>query len=159
MSGIQQTDTTTMKQQARRLRSVLAEAGQPISHAQALEAVAQQHGFRDWNTAAALTPASAPGPAVSPPPGNALRLMPGDRVAGLYMGQPFRGEVRSVNILSKDRLTRISVELDEAVDVVSFDSFSAFRKRVACQIGPDGVSPQKRSDGTPHMRIDREPGH
>ncbi len=155
MSGIEQTDSISMKQQARRLRSALAETGQPISHAQALEAVARQHGFRDWNTASATMPATAP-PVAPDQASNALRLVPGDRVTGFFMGQPFRGEVRSVNILSRDRLTRISVELDEAVDVVTFDSFSSFRKRVACQIGPDGVSPQKRSDGTPHMRIKRE---
>lgn len=155
MSGIEQTDTISMKQQAKRLRSVLAETGQPISHAQALEAVARQHGFRDWNTAVATAPIA---PATPAQESNVLRLMPGERVQGLYMGQPFRGEVRSVNILSRDRLNRISIEFDEAVDVVTFESFSAFRKRVACQIGPDGISPQKRSDGTPHMRIAHESG-
>ncbi|MDF1720245.1 MAG: glyoxalase superfamily protein [Minwuia sp.] len=153
MSGIQQTDTISMKQQAKRLRSVLAETGQSMSHAQALEAVARQHGFRDWNTAAATMPSA---PAAKAPAPNALRLMPGDRVQGLFMGQPFRGEVRAVNMLSRDRLARVSIEFDAAVDVVTFDSFSSFRKRVACQIGPDGISPQKRSDGTPHMRLGRE---
>ncbi|WP_281017401.1 MULTISPECIES: glyoxalase superfamily protein [unclassified Minwuia] len=149
MSEKLQTHADNLKQQARRLRTTLAGSGQAISHAQALEAVAKQHGFRDWNTAAAHVPTRAPRP-------NILRLMPGDRVTGEYLGQPFRGEVRSVNVISKDRLTRISVEFDEAVDVVSFESFSSWRKRVTSQIGPDGVSPQKRSDGTPHMRIGLE---
>lgn len=149
MSENLQTHADNLKQQARRLRSTLAGSGQAISHAQALEAVARQHGFRDWNTAAAHVPATPSKP-------NALRLMPGDRVEGEYLGQPFRGEVRSVNVISKDRLTRISVAFDEAVDVVSFESFSSWRKRVTSQIGPDGVSPQKRSDGTPHMRIRRK---
>ena len=145
MSDIHQTHAETLKQQARRLRTSLAETGQTISHAKALETVARQHGFRDWNTAAAHVPADQPAPARARATAtNALRLVPGDRVVGQYLGQDFRGEVRSVNVISKDRLTRISVELDEAVDVVTFDSFSSWRKRVASQIGPDGISPQKR---------------
>lgn len=151
MSDLIQSHRDSLKQQARRLRTTLAESGQGISHAQALEAVARSHGFRDWNTAAAHVPVPAPAPRP-----NTLRLMPGDRVEGEYLGQPFRGEVRSVNVVSKDRLTRISVSFDEAVDVVSFESFSSWRKRVTSQVGPDGVSPQRRSDGTPHMQIRRE---
>jgi hypothetical protein len=41
------------KSMAMRLRSLLADAGRPLTHAQALEIVAAQLGFRDWNTCAA----------------------------------------------------------------------------------------------------------
>ena len=41
------------KTQARLLRIELANKGISISHSQSLERIAQQLGFRDWNTAAA----------------------------------------------------------------------------------------------------------
>ncbi len=41
------------KQMARRLRTDLSELGVAVSHSQALEMVAHQHGVRDWNTLAA----------------------------------------------------------------------------------------------------------
>ena len=46
-----------LKAQAKRLRADLADRGQPISHAQALETIAHQWGARDWNTLAALAAA------------------------------------------------------------------------------------------------------
>lgn len=45
----------TLKSQARRLRSHLAEQHISLSHSQTLEAIAASHGFKDWNTACALT--------------------------------------------------------------------------------------------------------
>jgi catechol 2,3-dioxygenase-like lactoylglutathione lyase family enzyme len=41
------------KKMARRLRTDLADSGVAVSHSQALEIVAHQHGARDWNTLAA----------------------------------------------------------------------------------------------------------
>ncbi len=41
------------KDQAKRLRTALAEQGVELSHSAALELVARQHGARDWNTLAA----------------------------------------------------------------------------------------------------------
>lgn len=46
------TDPKTM---AKRLRADLAERGTEITHSQALETVAHLHGYRDWNTMAAVT--------------------------------------------------------------------------------------------------------
>ena len=40
---------TKAKQEAKRMRATLTEQGEAISHALALERVAQRHGFRDWN--------------------------------------------------------------------------------------------------------------
>ncbi|TBU91953.1 glyoxalase superfamily protein [Phytopseudomonas dryadis] len=51
MSSIEQA-----KHMAKKLRALLATQHQAISHAAALELVAGQLGFRDWNTAAALLP-------------------------------------------------------------------------------------------------------
>jgi len=44
------------KQMAKRLRTTLEGRNQEVSHATALETVAQQLGYKDWNTAAALLP-------------------------------------------------------------------------------------------------------
>jgi catechol 2,3-dioxygenase-like lactoylglutathione lyase family enzyme len=51
--------STDHKNQAKRLRTSLAERGVAITHSEALELVAHQYGARDWNTLAAL-PARPP---------------------------------------------------------------------------------------------------
>jgi catechol 2,3-dioxygenase-like lactoylglutathione lyase family enzyme len=54
------TTTEDLKRAARVLRTELAAAGVTLTHSQALELVAHQHGLKDWNTAAALAaPTSA----------------------------------------------------------------------------------------------------
>ena len=55
------------KDQAKRLRASLAGRGVEVSHSEALELVARQHGARDWNTLAAQPPdpgGSAFGPVI-----------------------------------------------------------------------------------------------
>jgi len=47
------------KDDAKQLRKLAAETGKKIGHAQALEQIAHQNGFRDWN---ALAPRSATSP-------------------------------------------------------------------------------------------------
>lgn len=54
---------TTLESAARKLRAELAETGVVITHGRALELVARQLGYRDWNTTVANF-AAAPG---SPP--------------------------------------------------------------------------------------------
>ncbi|MEC9347616.1 MAG: glyoxalase superfamily protein [Pseudomonadota bacterium] len=142
-----------LKRQATRLRETLRAQGQNVSHAKALEAVARQHGYRDWNTASALAPEEgAPAPVVPPPRRNAMTYYPGERIHGEYMGQRFEGEVKSAEIIG-GRLWRIGIRLDAAIDVVTFDSFSAFRKHVFATVDEDGLSHGRRSDGTPHMKV------
>ncbi|BAN47961.1 glyoxalase superfamily protein [Metapseudomonas resinovorans] len=51
MSSIEQA-----KQMAKRLRALLAQRDQEISHSTALELVANQLGYKDWNTASAKLP-------------------------------------------------------------------------------------------------------
>ena len=53
------------KQMAKHLRASLEQHHQPVSHATALELVAQQLGYKDWNTASALLPEENPQPAVT----------------------------------------------------------------------------------------------
>ena len=133
-----------LKTQAIRLREGLADDGDFISHSEALELIARQYGYRNWNTLHAVIG--------NRPPRFAPQV--GARIGGAYLGQAFAGEIIAVQTLSSGRF-RITIDFDEAVDVVTFESFSAFRKRVSCVVGEDGVSPDKTSNGRPHMEIAR----
>lgn len=129
-----------LKAQARRLRTQLRDNGVALSHGQALDLLARQHGLRDWNTLSARA-------------GNEIRLQVGDRVTGTYLGRAFAGVVKSLTVLDDAGYRRISVHFDMPVDVVRFDSFSSFRQRVTGLIGPDGQSPRRTSDGQPQLVV------
>ena len=134
----------TLKAEARALREERAGTGDAISHSEALELTAKAHGYRDWNTAVAALPA----PVASP-------VALGDRVSGTYLKQRFAGRVLAVAILPGEQHYKVTIHFDEPVDVVTFDSFSAFRQRVTTTLNAYGVSPAHTSDGEPHMRLDR----
>jgi hypothetical protein len=132
-----------MKDQARRLRDALARQGTTVNHAKSLELIAGQHGFRDWNTLHAKI-------GNMPPPPKVLSI--GDRVTGHYLGQAFAGTVIAIRTLtSAQGLQKVTFDFDEAVDVITFESWSAFRKRVTCTLGEDGRTIEKTSNGEPHM--------
>ena len=133
----------TLKSQAKRLRVALKADGRQIGHGDALELLARQHGYRDWNTLHA-----AIGNQMPPHP-----LFVGERVRGQYLGQAFDGEVKGLSVLATPGRYRVTFEFDEAVDVVAFDSFSNFRKRVSCIIDRAGVTMEKTSDGRPHLQV------
>ncbi len=128
-----------MKAEAHALR---AAADRPLSQSQALEQIARRHGARDWNTAAALARRNAP----------ETPAMVGQRVRGRFLGQPFAGEV--LGLEKQGSHWKISLRFDEAVDVVEFESFSNFRRQVSALVGADGISPARRSDGTPHLVLE-----
>ncbi|NVK34900.1 MAG: hypothetical protein HWE23_10500 [Rhodobacteraceae bacterium] len=130
------------KAQAKRLRTTLEADGKGISHCKALEIVAHQHGYRDWNTLFA---------AIGNRPPKLVSV--GDRIKGRYLSQPFEADVLAVEMVGEDWM-RVTLDLDEAVDVVTFDSFSSFRKRVRGLIGPKGSTREKTSDGVPHLELD-----
>lgn len=132
-----------LKAQAKRLRAQLAEDGDFVSHCEALELVAAQFGFRDWNTIVAAAGNRRPPP-----------FEIGARMSGSYLGQAFRGEIIGVTILSPGR-TRVTIQFDEPVDVVSFDSFSAFRSRVTAIVNDVGETAEKTSDGRPQLAMER----
>jgi hypothetical protein len=127
------------KAQARALRMALEAEGRDISHSAALELVAKSHGLRDWNTLHA-----AIGNRQEPP------VAVGQIVQGAYLNQPVLAEVLGLTQLSQGRW-QVVLDFDEAVDVVTFDSFSNFRKRVTKIIGADGRSFDTTSDGVPHL--------
>jgi hypothetical protein len=135
---------STLKDQARRLRTRLEANGDTIGHSKALELVAAQYGFNDWNTLHAAL-GNRPGPE---------SLGPGSRVTGAYLGQPFAGRIVGIQALtSAPGHYRVALDLDEAVDVVTFDSFSSFRKRVNGTIGKDGASRERTSNGRPQLEL------
>ena len=132
-----------LKQQAKRLRTGLGEDGDFISHSESLELIAKQYGMRDWNTLHAAV-------------GNRQQpiVTVGARIKGRYLGQAFDAEVLGVQSLSQGRM-RITFELDDPVDVVTFDSFSAFRKRISATINSDGKSTEKTSNGVPQLVLEQ----
>ncbi len=129
------------KAQAKALRTSLLATGQDITHSQSLELLAKSLGFRDWNTLHAKI-GNGPHPPV------AL----GQLVEGHYLKQPFVAEVLGVTRLSDGRYS-VVLDFAEAVDVVTFDSFSNFRRRVTKIVGCDGRSFDRTSDGQPHLVI------
>lgn len=130
------------KSQAKRLREDLAAEGAAISHGQALERIARRYGFRDWNALhAALRDRRPEG------------WLVGDRVAGRYLSQPFVATVLAADLL-RPGWFRLILDLDEAVDVVTFESFSNWRKQVRVVVGPGGHSKERTSDGKPHVELD-----
>lgn len=129
------------KTHAKRLRADLDKQATQLSHAEALELVAHQNGFADWNAFHAAI-------GNRPPDGWAV----GGRLQGRYLSQPFVATVIAVEML-RPGWFRLMLDLDEAVDVVTFDSFSNYRKRVSAVVGPAGVSRERTSDGQPHLQL------
>lgn len=116
-----------------------------MTHGTALELLAQQYGVRDWNTLSALSARNdIPAPAFAV----------GDRVKGRYLNQPFEGKILALSSLAGGELQKITIDFDEPVDIVTFESFSAYRRRINAQVDRDGVSPRKTSNGLPHLVLD-----
>lgn len=130
------------KRAAKHLRAELARQGLAVSHAQALERIAKGHGFRDWNAChAAIRDRLPDGWSI------------GARVTGQYLSQSFAATVLS-SAPVRPGWVRLVLDLDRAVDVVRFESFSNRRKRLHVVVGPDGHSKERTSDGAPQTRID-----
>jgi hypothetical protein len=134
--------TDVLKAQAKRLRADLNAQGTPVTHAATLEMVAHQWGARDWNTLSAQATAPKAG------------WTPGDRVSGHYLAQPFKGSVIAAR-LSGSGMWSLTLRFDEAVDVVTSNLFSNLRRQVNAVVNANGISPQKTSNGQPHLVLDR----
>lgn len=131
-----------LKAQAKALRASLAGDGQKMTHGRALEHIALQHGFRDWNTLHA---------AVGNRP---TRLSLGGRVRGRYLGHAFTGEIIALARIGDGASHRLTVQFDTPVDVVAFEGMSALRSRVRAVIDAKGRTVEKTSDGVPHIVLD-----
>lgn len=131
-----------LKGHARTLRQTLGRAGTAISHSTALEHVAHQWGYRDWNTLS---------DAVSIPAHQTWTL--GQRVSGRYLGHAFTGTIRAARRRGPNHV-ELGIDFDSPVDVVTSPRFSALRRRVTCTIGASGRTVEKTSDGNPHLVLD-----
>lgn len=131
-----------LKAQAKRLRTKLETAGTVIGHSKSLELLAHQLGYKDWNTLHAAS---------GNQPQNFLRI--GGRVNGHYLGQPFDAEVLGIQSSTGTDRLRLTLLFDKPVDVVTFESFSAFRRRVTCNIGKDFKTVEKTSNGQPQLSL------
>ena len=129
-----------LKAQAKRLRAELGAKGTQMTHAAALETVAHQWGMRDWNTLAAKADVSA------------LQWHPGQRVSGRYLGHPFHGMIKAAS-LSSSGYWSLTVRFDAPVDVVESAHFTSLRQQVNTTVNATGESPQKTSNGQPHMVV------
>ena len=134
-----------LKAQAKRLRQAMEARGSALSHSAALELIAQQYGARDWNTLSAL--------ATRPNAEPVSLLSVGVQVRGRYLNQPFSGRILAL-AQTNGGLHKITIHFDEPVDVVTFESFSAFRQRINAQVDGNGISPRKTSNGLPQLVLD-----
>jgi hypothetical protein len=131
-----------LKDQAKRLRDTLNRQGTVVNHSKALELIAGQYGFRDWNTLM--------GAIGNRPPVRSYSI--GEQVIGHYLGQMFTGTIVGVQTLTNAHgRYRVTFDFDEPVDVITFESWSAFRKRVTCTLDEEGRTVEKTSNGQPHM--------
>ncbi|MEO1322397.1 MAG: glyoxalase superfamily protein [Pseudomonadota bacterium] len=135
----------TRVQAKARARQIKAESPTQMSLAAALEQVAQDMGFRDWNTASAR---------LSNAPEASWQV--GERVSGHYLKQAFTGRIHAVRELQGGAGYRLTLHFDEPVDVVEWESFSALRQRVSVSVSPEGVTWTKTGDGVPHLSLVRE---
>lgn len=134
-----------LKDQAKRLRSRLACEGETIGHSRSLELIAAQYGYRDWNTLHAAVG--------NRPPFNPWML--GSRVKGHYLGQPFKGEILGVQaLMTQPGRYRLTMKFDAPVDVVTFESFSAFRQRVVATVDETGRTVERTSNGLPQLELE-----
>ena len=129
-----------LKTSAKNLRAALAQSGHSVSHSQSLELLAKQLGHRDWNTLHASV-------------GNApsIPYHVGQRVSGSYLGQSFEGEIIALRNLTGEDHFGVTVQFDDAVDVVTFEGMSNFRSRVSAVVNRAGVTAEKSGNGQPQM--------
>lgn len=132
---------TYLKYKAKRLRDQNALDGIQISHSKALETLAHDYGFRDWNSLQAIA-------------NKQVSLVTiGQPVTGEYLGQAFTGKIKAVKLLNNSQTTGVTIVFDKAVDVVSFDSFSNHRTQISCYLNEIAMTVEKTSDGKPHLSL------
>lgn len=131
-----------LKAEAKALRAASSHA--PLTHSAALEAVARSHGVRDWNTLSAL--AANQRPNTRPP-------YVGQVVTGLYLGHPITGRIIAHALIADGSRHRITLDLDQPVNVSAFPSFEVKRKRLRATINAKGETAEKTSDGTLHLQL------
>lgn len=136
---------TNLKDQAKRLRQDLAASGHQVGHSQALELLAHQHGYRDWNTLHA---------AFDRPKPNTRTWQVGERITGHYLGRAFGGKLVGVQAMSGGGWFRLQIRFDAPLAVAELGGTPVLRQRISCRVGPDGRTMEKTSNGQPHVVLD-----
>lgn len=122
-------DADNLKSQAKRLRAALSDRDIAVSHSMSLELLAQSYGFRDWNTAIAMTTRQI---SIS-----VSDLAIGRRFAGSYLGNAVTGEIRGLQHTAVTGVWRIEVHLDVPVDVSETPRMKIPRQRIASRINKE----------------------
>lgn len=130
------------KQLAKRLRATLRVQGTNINHSRALEIIAHDCGFKDWNTLSSSLSGNA-----------TTDTTVGKHVRGYYLSQPFTAIITCAKSVQPGWQT-LHLTLDAAVDVVTSRHFSNFRKRIFGTVGPAGHSREKTSNGRAQLEIE-----
>ena len=133
-------DVTTLKSQAKNLRAALSRAGNPVTHSQALELIAQSHCARDWNTAHAAA-------------GDAPLWQFGGAVKGRYLGQAFTGRVVAASERGPHHHA-LTIAFDKPVNVSQSALMEVPRKRINATVNGSGRSISRTSDGQPHLVLE-----
>lgn len=128
-----------LKAQAKRLRSTLNAQGTAVTHSGALETLAKQWGYRDWNALSAAAEAT-----------QTPIWQVGQAVRGRYLGHDFSARLKSVREASGG-YWHLTLVFDRPIDVVTSDHFSALRRQVNATVNARGVTIEKTSDGQPHL--------
>lgn len=145
----------TLKSEAKALREARAECGEAITHGAALEEIAKKHGYRDWNTAKAALPDGVSAPTQTDHRSNrpVVPFQVGQRVKGLYLEQPFAGQIIGVQMSGNAQTFTITMQFDEPVNVTPTFMFEVLRHRVTATVDEHGFSTTKRGNGQPQMQI------
>lgn len=105
------------------MRNHLAEKNIDISHGAALEILAKQHGFKDWNILSATT---------KRPSGKVPWPELEDNIKGTYLGHAFTGKILKVQTTNMANNRRYTILFDKPIDVVTSKHFSNYRQRINC---------------------------
>ena len=133
-----------LKRQARRLRDHFAEKNIEISHSASLEALAKQHGYKDWNVLSALAKRLSENPAWP-----ALD----DKITGSYRGHTFTGKILKIKTAPLANTRGYTIRFDEAIDVVTSKHFTNFRQQINCILDQtlSSVDHKGRQDNFVHI--------
>jgi len=113
----------SLKLQARRMRDHFAENDMDISYAAALETLAKQHGFKDWNILSA-TIKKQPKPDICP--------SLDQKISGTYLGHRFTGDILKMQPSNTQGARRYTIRFDHPIDVVESQHFSSYRQQINC---------------------------
>ncbi len=120
--------TEDLKRQARRMRDHFAEKNIDISHSAALEAIAKQHGYKDWNILSALI--NRQSMTIEWPEFDEM-------ISGTYLGHNFTGKILKIQTCTIENLRRYTIKFDDPIDVVASKHFSSFRRQINCFLNKD----------------------